>query len=411
MAAVAWARSGWPTRTALERKVALKLLAPEVSADPKFRARFLSESRLAASIDHPNIVPVFEAGEADGELFLAMRYVEGTDLDSLIAAEGTLAPGRVVLLLSGVADALDAAHARGLVHRDVKPSNILVAPGQRGEHAYLSDFGLTKRLGSSDAMTRTGQVIGSVGYIAPEAIEGGSVDGRADIYSLGCVLYAALAGHPPYERDTDLAVLWAHVKAEPPTLAPEHPSLASLDPVIARAMAKDPQARFASAGELIDAAGAAINVAVPRVAVSTPRRRRSTPDRRRRPVSHRPQALASAAAGRSAWPRPSSSAWSCSAAAIRGGLIGAAADPAPARAPQAASGRRRLRRPSRRHRPGRPAQASASSTRSVPPTTVMPSRTASPPAARSRPRVGSGRSTLRPASRSAQCRRPAGWST
>ncbi len=258
------------TQEALDRKVALKLLAPEISADPKFRARFLSESRLAASIDHPNIVPVFEAGEADGELFLAMRYVEGTDLDTLIGSEGALAPGRIVGLLAGIADALDAAHARGLVHRDVKPSNILVAPGQRGEHAYLSDFGLTKRLGSSDALTRTGQVIGSVGYLAPEAIEGGSVDHRADIYSLGCVLYAALSGHPPYERDTDLAVLWAHVKAEPPTLAPEHPTLAPIDAVIARALAKDPEARFASAGELIDAAGTAIGVAVPRVGASTP---------------------------------------------------------------------------------------------------------------------------------------------
>lgn len=256
------------TQEALDRKVALKLLAPEISADPKFRARFLSESRLAASIDHPNIVPVFEAGEADGELFLAMRYVEGTDLDSLIGSEGPLAPGRVVGLLAGIADALDAAHARGLVHRDVKPSNILVAPGQRGEHAYLSDFGLTKRLGSSDALTRTGQVIGSVGYLAPEAIEGGSVDHRADIYSLGCVLYAALSGHPPYERETDLAVLWAHVKAEPPTLAPEQPGLAPLDPIIARALAKDPEARFASAGELIDAAGSAMGVAVPRVATT-----------------------------------------------------------------------------------------------------------------------------------------------
>jgi serine/threonine-protein kinase len=257
------------TQEALERKVALKLLAPEISADPKFRARFLSESRLAASIDHPNIVPVFEAGEADGELFLAMRYVEGTDLDSLIAAEGAMAPGRVVGLLTGIADALDEAHARGLVHRDVKPSNILVAPGQRGEHAYLSDFGLTKRLGSSDALTRTGQVIGSVGYLAPEAIEGGSVDHRADIYSLGCVLYAALSGHPPYERDTDLAVLWAHVKADPPTLAPERPELAVLDAVIARALAKDPEARFASAGEMLDAAAAAAGVAVKHAGAST----------------------------------------------------------------------------------------------------------------------------------------------
>ncbi len=189
------------THEGLGRRVALKLLAPELAADPAFRERFIAESRLAASLDHPHIVPIYEAGETDGRLFLAMRYVEGDDLGALIAAAGPLEPGRAVGLLAGIGAALDAAHDRGLVHRDVKPANILVARTARGEeHAYLGDFGLTKLLGSDAGFTRSGQLVGSVDYVAPEQIEGRPVDHRVDVYSLACVLYTALTGRPPYAR-------------------------------------------------------------------------------------------------------------------------------------------------------------------------------------------------------------------
>jgi serine/threonine protein kinase/Tol biopolymer transport system component len=235
----------------LERRVALKFLSPELAQDARFRRRFLAESRLAASLDHPNIVPVYEAGEADGELFIAMRFIDGPTLEQVIASEGGLQPSRAIRLLSGVADALDVAHDLGLVHRDVKPGNIMVARTPAGEHAYLSDFGLSKRLGSDESLTRTGQVVGSVGYIAPEQIEGRPIDGRADVYSLACVLYAALAGRPPFERESDLAVLWAHVQGEPPRLGAVRPELSVLDPVLARGLAKEPDERQATAGQLM----------------------------------------------------------------------------------------------------------------------------------------------------------------
>jgi predicted ATPase/Tfp pilus assembly protein PilF len=240
------------THEGLGRRVALKLLAPELAADPAFRERFIAESRLAASLDHPHIVPIYEAGEADGRLFLAMRYVEGDDLGALIAATGSLEPERAVDLLAGIGAALDAAHDRGLVHRDVKPANILVARTARAdEHAYLGDFGLTKLLGSDAGFTRSGQLVGSVDYVAPEQIEGRPIDGRVDVYSLACVLYAALTGSPPYRRETEVATLWAHVQADPPRPSEVDPSLARYDPVIARGMAKDPADRHSTAGELM----------------------------------------------------------------------------------------------------------------------------------------------------------------
>ena len=246
------------TQAGLGRKVALKLLTPELAADPRFRERFITESRLAASLDHPHIVPIYEAGEADGQLFLAMRYVEGNDLGAVIANDGRLQPDRALGLLVGIAAALDAAHDRGLVHRDVKPGNILVARTTRGEeHAYLGDFGLTKQQGSDVGFTRTGQVVGSVNYVAPEQIEGRPIDHRADVYSLACVLYTALAGRPPYPRETEVATLWAHVQAEPPRLSDIDPTLAPYDRVIAQGMAKDPANRYQAAGELMrDAAEA-----------------------------------------------------------------------------------------------------------------------------------------------------------
>ncbi len=243
----------------LGRTVALKLVNEQVAERPGIRERFLAESRLAASLDHPNIVPIYEAGEADGRLYLAMRYVAGSDLEQLIRSGGALSPERAVALLSGIAEALDAAHDRGLVHRDVKPSNILVARTERGgEHAYLGDFGLVKHLGSEAGLTVSGQLLGSVDYVAPEQVEGRPIDGRVDVYSLACVLYTALTGAVPYPRQTDMATLWAHVQSPPPRPSAVDPALAAFDPVIARGMAKDETERTASAGGLLrDAAGAA----------------------------------------------------------------------------------------------------------------------------------------------------------
>ncbi len=243
----------------LGRTVALKLVNEQVAERPGIRERFLAESRLAASLDHPNIVPIYEAGEADGRLYLAMRYVAGSDLEQLIRSGGALSPERAVALLSGIAEALDAAHDRGLVHRDVKPSNILVARTERGgEHAYLGDFGLVKHLGSEAGLTVSGQLLGSVDYVAPEQVEGRPIDGRVDVYSLACVLYTAITAAVPYPRQTDMATLWAHVQSPPPRPSAVDPALAAFDPVIARGMAKDETERTASAGELLqDAATAA----------------------------------------------------------------------------------------------------------------------------------------------------------
>jgi len=231
---------------ALGRKVALKLLPPELSADERFRERFVRESRMAAGMEHPNIIPIYEAGESNGVLFIAMRLVRGTDLKAVIEREGPFEPARAVALIRQVGSALDAAHAEGLVHRDVKTANILVTPGPEGsDHAYLSDFGLTKRPDSRSGLTKTGQFLGSVDYVAPEQIEGKAIDGRADVYSLGCVLFECLTGRVPFERDSEMAVLWAHMQAPPPAVSEVRPELpAALDPVLAKAMAKAPDERY-----------------------------------------------------------------------------------------------------------------------------------------------------------------------
>jgi serine/threonine-protein kinase len=243
----------------LRRKVALKLLAPELAEDERFRERFVRESQLAASLDHPNIVPIFEAREHDGALYIAMRYVEGTDLKRLIQAAGPLDPERTVWILSQVASALDAAHARGLVHRDVKPGNILIAAGSGREHVYLSDFGLTKRTSSDSGITGTGQFLGTLDYAAPEQFEGQALDARADIYSLGCVLYECLSGEPPYLRETDAALVFAHIQAPPPKVTEARPELPqAVDAVVRRGMAKDPKDRYQTAGAMIDEAGTAL---------------------------------------------------------------------------------------------------------------------------------------------------------
>jgi YVTN family beta-propeller protein len=241
----------------LKRKVALKLLAPELATDTRFRERFLRESELAASIDHPNIVPIYDAGEAEGLLYIAMRYVDGTDLRRLLAAEGALEPARAIALLEQVASALDAAHDRGLVHRDVKPANVLVVGGPSGEHAYLTDFGLTKQATSESGLTETGQFLGTAGYVAPEQIERRPVTARADIYSLGCVLYECLAGEAPFSGDSLMGVLWGHLHEPPPSLDERRPELpAGIDTLVATAMAKEPAERFGSCRELIEAARA-----------------------------------------------------------------------------------------------------------------------------------------------------------
>jgi WD40 repeat protein len=240
----------------LGRVVALKVLAPALEQNERFRDRFLRESRIAAGLNHPNVIPIHDAGEADGVLYIAMRYVEATDLRVLLEREGRLEPARALSIAGQVGAALDAAHASGLVHRDVKPGNVLIA---EGDHVYLTDFGLTKQSSSPSGLTATGEFLGTVDYVAPEQIEGTSSDHRADVYSLTCVLYECLTGEAPYTRESDLAVLWAHVQDEPPTLSFKHPELGTaLDPVIARGLAKSLEERYATCAELVDAAASAI---------------------------------------------------------------------------------------------------------------------------------------------------------
>lgn len=244
------------TQLELDRIVALKVIAPDLARDVGFRERFNRESRIAASLEHPHVVPVYEAGEHEGLLFIAMRYVDGTDLRALIAGR-PLEPARAAAIVAQVASALDAAHARGLVHRDIKPANVLLS-GAGHEHAYLADFGLTKLAESDSGLTVTGTLVGSIDYLSPEQIEHGTADARSDVYGLGCVLYEALTGSVPYPRENDAAKMWAHLKAEPPrvseTVLGAPPAF---DEVVGRAMAKRPEERFASAGELGRAATAA----------------------------------------------------------------------------------------------------------------------------------------------------------
>ena len=241
----------------LGRPVALKLIASDRAADPGFRERFQRESRMAAAIDHPNVVPVHGAGEEDGQLYLVMRFVRGIDLHALIKREGRLPAERAAAIVAQVGWALDAAHAAGLVHRDVKPANVLLTEAGKNEHAYLSDFGLTRLLASSDTqLTETGEWIGTIDFAAPEQIQGQRIDARADVYSLGCVLFAALTGRPPFPRETVPATFLAHMHEPPP-----RPSAAGappeLDRVIARALAKSPEDRYPSGGDLARAAVAA----------------------------------------------------------------------------------------------------------------------------------------------------------
>ena len=258
----------------LRRRVALKVISPELAQDVTFRHRFARESRLAAAIDHPNAVPVFSAGEDQGLLFLVMRYVDGTDLRSALAGEGKLEPARASRIVGQISSALDAAHAAGLVHRDIKPANVLLTGSGDQEHAYLSDFGLTKDVASQSQLTQSGHWLGTVDYAAPEQLEGGPTDARADVYSLGCVLFELLSGQVPYQG-TLPQKLWSHMHRPPPSLATHAPNLtAAFDPVIHRAMAKDPSARFRSAGDL----GRAARAAAAGTAITEPERTVATGD-------------------------------------------------------------------------------------------------------------------------------------
>jgi CHASE2 domain-containing sensor protein len=238
------------TQLSLDRPVAIKLILPERSTDPAYRERFKLESRLAASIEHVNVIPVYEAGEIDGLLFIAMRLVDGIDLAKMLARRGAIGPRRINPFLAQLAAAIDAAHEHGLVHRDIKPANILLTVDQP-EHLYLTDFGVAKRIGSASGATGTGQWIGTTEYLAPEQISGEQMDGAADIYATTCVLYHCLTGEVPFPRDNDAAQLWAHINAPPPAPSRIDDSLpTAIDAVIALGMAKNPKDRFASATEL-----------------------------------------------------------------------------------------------------------------------------------------------------------------
>jgi hypothetical protein len=242
------------TELRLDRPVAVKLIAADRAAEPAFRERFERESRLTAAIDHPNVIPVYAAGEEAGRLYLVMRYVAGTDLRSLLERDGRLAPARAADVVAQVGAGLDAAHQAGLVHRDVKPANILIAGGG---HVYLSDFGITRVVDSETRLTDSDGWVGTVDYMAPEHLEGGETDARTDVYALGCVLFTALAGAPPYRRDTVPATITAHLHEVPPRPSRTAGVPQEFDAVVARALAKRPADRYPSAGDLGRAAAAA----------------------------------------------------------------------------------------------------------------------------------------------------------
>jgi hypothetical protein len=257
----------------LDRRVALKLIAPEAAADEVFARRFAEESRIAASIEHPNVVPIYAAGEEGGVPFIAMRYVAGSDLSGRIAREGRLAPARAAVLIAQVGNGLDAIHAAGLVHRDVKPANVLLSGGEGDEHAYITDFGVARNVATQSGLTQTGRFVGTLDYVAPEQISGGEVDARVDVYALGCLLFKLLTGEVPFPREGEAARLYAHLNDPPPapSLYAAEVSMA-LDDVVVRAMSKDPGDRYPSAGDLGRAAVAAVSgapVAVPERTVAT----------------------------------------------------------------------------------------------------------------------------------------------
>ena len=259
----------------LGNTVALKVLAPELSSDDTFRTRFLLESRTAASLNHPNVIPIYDSGPHGDLLYISMRYVAGADLRSVLRTHQRLDPDQALLLVGQTGRALDVAHRAGLVHRDVKPANILVERGADDDpdHVYLADFGITKHALSKSGLTATGQFVGTLDYIAPEQIQDKAIDGRTDIYSLGCVLYECLTGRPPFQKDVDAAVIWAHVEEQPAPASSRCPDLPpALDDVLARALAKRPDDRFDTCRDFMIAAREALSAGA-----ATGRRRESEP--------------------------------------------------------------------------------------------------------------------------------------
>jgi serine/threonine protein kinase len=245
----------------LQRRAAIKIIAPEFADTKGFRSRFIREARIAAALQHPNIVTVYDAGQSGQTLYIAMQFIRGSDLAAILNEEGRLRPYRAIDVCRQVASALDAAHGMALIHRDVKPGNVLI----EGRRAYLTDFGLTKRSGGSKSgLTQAGELVGTIHYVAPEQIEAGDVDARTDVYSLACLLFHCLTGHVPFERDTDVAVIYAHLSETPPKLTDVRPELpAGLDAVIAKGLDKSPERRFQSCSDLMSAARVVIDAAGP----------------------------------------------------------------------------------------------------------------------------------------------------
>jgi serine/threonine protein kinase len=245
----------------LQRRAAIKIIAPEFADTKGFRSRFIREARIAAALQHPNIVTVYDAGQSGQTLYIAMQFIRGSDLAAILNEEGRLRPYRAIDVCRQVASALDAAHGMALIHRDVKPGNVLI----EGRRAYLTDFGLTKRSGGSKSgLTQAGELVGTIHYVAPEQIEAGDVDARTDVYSLACLLFHCLTGHVPFERDTDVAVIYAHLSETPPKLTDVRPELpAGLDAVIAKGLDKSPDRRFPSCSDLMSAARVVIDAAGP----------------------------------------------------------------------------------------------------------------------------------------------------
>src|ERR671937_966792 len=308
--------------SALERAVALKVIAPEHSRDARYRKRFVREALATAGLDHPNVIPVYDAGEdGDGQLYIAMRFVDGDDLGSLLHELSALAPGLAADVVAQAASALDAAHTRGLVHRDVKPANVLIARGGR-PHVYLTDFGLAKWEDTSSGLTSTGGWMGTPDYLAPEQVDGGEPDARTDVYALGCVLFAALAGRPPFADVPKLRKATAHMQEKPPSLRDFNPGVPkAFEPVVRRGLAKDPAKRFASAGELGEAALQAGTSGRRRRRAAGPAAQPTARTRRMEPTVLAPTAKLVGKKRRRSWLRPGVIALLLAAAAAAVALV------------------------------------------------------------------------------------------